>query len=206
MRFGVLLASGLTLCSALAAPAQMHHIRPSTMADVALPDHATQLYARFSARLTPRGHIWVEQQSQRLRNGSLDPSQVTSEAGQGCAGAFGACGGDGDIEALAFIVLMQATNDQDQDLQNIMAGVKAVNNAKSELRNQIQAMHQLTAQQINQDTQDIKGKLDSMSEMSEMTSMRLQMAMDRRSKFIEALSNVLKTIDETRKSIIQNGK
>jgi len=206
MRFGVLLASGLTLCSAFAAPAQMHHIRPSTMAVVVLPDRATQLYARFSARLTPRGHFWVDQQSQRLRSGALDPSQVTSEAGQGCAGAFAACGGDGDIEGLAFIVLMQATNDQDQDLQNIMAGVKAVNNAKAQLRNQMQAAQQLTAQLINQDTQDLKNKLDSMNEMSEMTSMRLQMAMDRRSKFIEALSNILKKVDESQNSIIKEIK
>jgi len=206
MRFGVLLASGLAVCGAFAAPLQMHsvHLRPTAV--VVLPDRATQLYARFSARLTPRGRAWIAGESQRLRSGALDSSHVAFEAGQECAIALGVCSGDGDIAALAFIVLMQATNDQDQDLQNIMAGVKAQNNAKSELRSQIQAMHQLTAQQINQDTQNLKSRLDSMNEMSEMTSMRLQMAMDRRSKFIEALSNILKKIDETQNSIIKNMK
>jgi hypothetical protein len=35
-----------------------------------------------------------------------------------------------DIEELAYIVLMNATNDQDEDLQEIMAQVKAMNSAK----------------------------------------------------------------------------
>ena len=35
-----------------------------------------------------------------------------------------------DIEELCFIVLMNATNDQDEDLQEIMAQVKAMNSAK----------------------------------------------------------------------------
>ena len=53
---------------------------------------------------------------------------------------------------------------------------------------------------------DLKGRLDGMNELSEMTSMRLQMAMDRRSKFVETLSNVLKKIDETSEAIVQNMK
>jgi hypothetical protein len=52
----------------------------------------------------------------------------------------------------------------------------------------------------------LQGRLDSMNEMSEMTSMRLQMAMDRRSKFVETLSNMLKKIDKTQEAIIQNMK
>ena len=53
---------------------------------------------------------------------------------------------------------------------------------------------------------DLKGQLDSMSEMSEMTSLRLQMAMDRRSKFIETLSNIMKKIDSTSDTLVQNLK
>ena len=53
---------------------------------------------------------------------------------------------------------------------------------------------------------DLKGQLDSMSEMSEMTSLRLQMAMDRRSKFIETLSNIMKKIDSTADTLVQNLK
>ena len=53
---------------------------------------------------------------------------------------------------------------------------------------------------------DMSDNLDSLNDMSEMTSMRLQMAMDRRSKFIEALSNILKKISDTDSSVIQNMK
>lgn len=53
---------------------------------------------------------------------------------------------------------------------------------------------------------ELKGKLDSMSEMGEMESLRLQMAMDRQSKMMSTLSNVLKKISDTGQSIIQNMK
>jgi hypothetical protein len=53
---------------------------------------------------------------------------------------------------------------------------------------------------------DLKGRLDSMNEMSEMASLRLQMAMDRRSKLIEALSNIMKKIDDTSGQIVKNMK
>jgi hypothetical protein len=52
----------------------------------------------------------------------------------------------------------------------------------------------------------LQAQLDSMNEMSEMTSMNLQMAMDRRSKFVETLSNVMKKIDSTQETIVQNLK
>jgi hypothetical protein len=48
--------------------------------------------------------------------------------------------------------------------------------------------------------------LDSMSEMTEMETMRLQMAMDRRSKMMSTLSNIMKNISETANSIVQNLK
>jgi hypothetical protein len=53
---------------------------------------------------------------------------------------------------------------------------------------------------------DLKSRLDSMNEMSEMTSMRLQMAMDRRSKFVSALSNIMKKISSTQETLVQNLK
>lgn len=54
--------------------------------------------------------------------------------------------------------------------------------------------------------QNLGDDLDSMNEMSQMTSMRLQMAMDSRSKFVETLSNMLKKTDKTQDSIVQNMK
>jgi hypothetical protein len=52
----------------------------------------------------------------------------------------------------------------------------------------------------------LREDLDSMNELSEMTSLRLQMLMDRRSKTIETLSNILKKIATTQDSLVQNLK
>jgi len=53
---------------------------------------------------------------------------------------------------------------------------------------------------------DVNSVLNSMSDMSEMQSMRLQMAMDRTSKFTEALSNILKAGSDTASRIVGNMK
>jgi len=49
-------------------------------------------------------------------------------------------------------------------------------------------------------------KLDSMNEISEMTTLRLQMLMDRRSKFISTLSNIMKSISTTKDTVVGNLK
>ena len=53
---------------------------------------------------------------------------------------------------------------------------------------------------------DIKGKLDGLNEMSEMTSLRLQITMERRSKIIQTLSNIMKKIGTTQETLVQNIK
>jgi predicted nucleic acid-binding Zn-ribbon protein len=52
----------------------------------------------------------------------------------------------------------------------------------------------------------INNTSDSMSEMGEMESLRLQMAMDRLSKMMSTLSNLLKKISDTSSAITQNIK
>jgi uncharacterized protein involved in type VI secretion and phage assembly len=49
-------------------------------------------------------------------------------------------------------------------------------------------------------------KLDSLSEMGEMESLRLQMAMDRLSKMMSTLSNILHKASETQAAITPNLK
>src|SRR5262249_34828496 len=52
----------------------------------------------------------------------------------------------------------------------------------------------------------VKDFLDSLSELGEAESLRLQMAMDRLSKFTSMLSNLLKKAGDTADSITQNLK
>ena len=68
------------------------------------------------------------------------------------------------------------------------------------------AAGQPTRAQLDAAIDKAKNDLDSMSEMGEMESLRLQMAMDRMSKQMSTLSNLLKKINDTQKSIIQNIK
>ena len=51
-----------------------------------------------------------------------------------------------------------------------------------------------------------KSNLDSMSEMGEMESLRLQMAMDRLSKMMSTLSNLMQKMSTTQDAIVQNMK
>ena len=52
----------------------------------------------------------------------------------------------------------------------------------------------------------IKSTIDSMSEMGEMDSLRLQMAIDRMSKMMSTLSNILKKMSDTAGAMVQNIK
>ena len=52
----------------------------------------------------------------------------------------------------------------------------------------------------------VKGRLDSLNEMGETESLRLQMTMDNRSKFMQTLSNANQKIIQTSDSITTNIK
>ncbi|MBK8605467.1 MAG: hypothetical protein IPN82_01110 [Chitinophagaceae bacterium] len=52
----------------------------------------------------------------------------------------------------------------------------------------------------------MKTDLNSLNEMSELDQIRLQMYMDRRSKMMETLSNLMKKINDTKEDIIKNMK
>ncbi|HEX5654173.1 MAG TPA: hypothetical protein VFX58_13925 [Chitinophagaceae bacterium] len=54
--------------------------------------------------------------------------------------------------------------------------------------------------------ESMKADPDSISEMGETESLRLQLAMDRLSNMMSTLSNILKKISDTQKSITQNLK
>jgi hypothetical protein len=190
----------------------------------------------------------------------LTGQTATEVFGRGAESGLGLLTSGTDISELAFVVLMEATKGADQDLRDIMAGIRAITNAKAQLRSLLARVQRdvaanigagdgpltfaadglggeasyhhaalpvadaesgaaravatdlypsgpvTTEAQLRAIRDELQGLLDSMNEMSEMTSMRLQMAMDRRSKFVEALSNIMKKIDSTQETIVQNLK
>jgi len=64
----------------------------------------------------------------------------------------------------------------------------------------------VTTQGLDSLREDLKGGLDNSNQMSEMTSLRLQMTMDRRTKFISMLSQIMKKIATTQDTLVQNIK
>jgi hypothetical protein len=89
--------------------------------------------------------------------------------------------------------------------ENINAQLAAMDSRMQAVQAEIQKA-QTDFENLQTIQNNLKSQLDNMNEMSEMTSMRLQMAMDRRSKFMETLSNVLKKIGDTQSAIVQNMK
>lgn len=63
-----------------------------------------------------------------------------------------------------------------------------------------------TATELDQAIDEVKAELDALSELGETESLRLQMAMDRMSKLMSTLSNILKKASETSGQITQNLK
>jgi hypothetical protein len=181
-------------------------------------------------------------------------------SGHGGESGLGPLAAGADIAELAFVVLMDAAQDANRDLQGIMAEVKAMTQAKQALRDLIskvgrdvaantgssdgqltfgedglggeESYHHAaisvpdacapgglrtvatdlhpgpvtTEDQLSVIRDNLRDRLDNMGTLSEVTALRLQMAMDRRSKFMEALSNIMKKIDSTQETIVQNLK
>lgn len=261
-----------SVCSAqqnVRTPAQNSAaLHEAPVATTARPSATPAMRAKYDAlrqHLSPAAAAWVQSEAATV---AKTPSANASTVEASAKARFGNQLQNRDIESLVFIVLMQATDDQDKDLQEIMNQTQAINQQKNKLR-EVQsqatvAQNELNKQMAGEKTRggktnsaatdavrctspacaqlaqktseanqlapatgsaaryavsatpttaqlqelqnQTKSGLDSMNEMSEMTSMRLQMAMDRQSKFYETLSNLMKSVSETQSSIVQNLK
>jgi len=127
--------------------------------------------------------------------------------------------GDVDVESFVMLVMMEASKSAQDDLRDLLEQAKAINQAKAKLRRKaalpktsldldsvLQLMLTVYAKTIEAELDEIQRDLDSMSEMGESESLRLQMALDRLSKMMSTLSNILKKISDTADAIVQNLK
>jgi hypothetical protein len=92
--------------------------------------------------------------------------------------------------------LVKAVNDLHASSVSIAAGI-----LKQDLEESLS-----TKADLDKQIEDLKKDLDALSEMGEMESLRLQMAMDRVSKMMSTLSNLLKKASDTANGIVQNLK
>jgi len=118
---------------------------------------------------------------------------------------------EGDIEAIAFLVTLASHSAQD-DLRAVMKQVKAITAQKNKAREALKLRPDrgldplsvtsvisavATKAEMSAAVDQMKADLDAMSELGETESLRLQMAMDRMSKMMSTLSNMLKKISCT---------
>jgi hypothetical protein len=126
-----------------------------------------------------------------------------------------------DTESLVIIVMMEAHRSAQEDLKAVLDQIKAVTAQKKKVRELLKqqpdrgldllsvtslAATLVMKSELDRVTDELKHDLDSMSELGEMESLRLQMAMDRMSKMMSTLSNLLKKISCTTSQITQNMK
>lgn len=230
----ILISSLLFLFAILSATAQE---KPSPEAEA--------FFKKAMSAINPRHVAWVKTTAKTANEKNMTYADVKTEATSWAVlGDLNSV----DIEAMCFLVLMQAAKSAQEDLKAIMAGVKAINEQKKEQRELLAKMQrqqsmtsvqldsfnflrrktiaiqkhqnldsmkfirsgvvkkQLSKTDISAMKEQIKNDIDSMSEMGEMESLRLQMYMDRRSKMMETLSNIMKKISDTQDDIIKNLK
>ena len=89
-----------------------------------------------------------------------------------------------------------------QKLENKIEGQKKIpTDAQGNILNNTGTLDEMDAYQ-----KSMQDKLLNLSDSGDILQMRLQMMMDRRSKFLEALSNMIKKVSDTEDVIVQNMK
>ncbi len=201
---------------------------------------ADSLFTRMMSKINPRHVQWVRTTATQANRQNLGLDSILALSARHFV-TPGANNNSSDIEAIAFLVLMQATKESQEDLKAIMDKVKAINESKQKLRTaesslknsqaavsraQLDSfrllltktpavkpkpaaanrMTPVTRQEINDMAGKISQELKSLNEMNEMEALRLQMAMDRQSKTISTVSNLLKKVSQTADTVIQNLK
>jgi hypothetical protein len=172
--------------------------------------------AKLLAKASPAVKTWVRDEGRRLaKSGNVDEAAAQA-AVRSRFGSLGAAG-DGDIMALAFLVMMEAAKSAREDLKSIMDGVKKLNAEKQQQRaglakaqqaktSEYPASNTIAATRDTAVRDAMKDKRDSLSELGQEQQLRMQQAMDRLNKANQAASNLMKKFSDTQSSIIGNLK
>ena len=200
MRARLLLLAALAACGLASQAAAKPDYPPGAL------DRRQQIMPHIG----PVTRAWVAGEARRLADGTA--SDVTGDI----HGADLGIPAGADVEELAFVVLMQATEDQDQDLQEIMTQVQAQTKAKQALRQQLQTVNtdnaNLATNSGQPSSEAARGRRiegagpGKTSDMSEQLELKLQMAQQRYSQLMQMLSNVMRSLSDTGSAIIANLK
>ena len=135
----------------------------------------------------------------------LDPA-VRGQAFSALAGdALAPTGAGLDIEELVQLVLSLAAQEAENDLREILEEVEKVNEQKKRLRELVDRLGRESddvATRLRSEYGDLLGG----SDQGELQMLQLQMKVDRLSRLLETLSNILKKMRDTESTIIGNIK
>jgi hypothetical protein len=155
-------------------------------AEPQIPAPAKALQREVAAKLQPSVRDWISIEAKKMADDSaIGEASVTADVKARFAGQRLR---DADIETLVTLVLVQAAQDATKDLQIATEEVKTANRQKATVRQT--AATGPRKQVPSGDSQVSIGTAGgaSTSEVDQTQSLRLQVAMDRRSKFLEMLS------------------
>jgi len=120
---------------------------------------------------------------------------------------------DGDIEALLFLLMEQAIADANADLKQVMDEVRRRNERLARLRRTLAGLTAWREAHTSADSDAVRAAKDlardllrNTTEISDLMQLQLQTMMDRRSKMLEMISNLLKKQSDTAACILKNLK
>jgi hypothetical protein len=120
---------------------------------------------------------------------------------------------DGDIEALLFLLMEQAIADANADLKQVMDELRRRNERLARLRRTLAGLTAWREAHTSADSDAVRAAKDlardllrNTTEISDLMQLQLQTMMDRRSKMLEMISNLLKKQSDTAACILKNLK
>lgn len=176
-----------------------------------IPDEATVLHGKLACKLDPAVRAWVAEEGGRI---AKDPKATVVTVRSDVQSRFaGKSTSAMDLEAVTFMVLVETAQQMNGDLQSLIRKAPTPGPKKSPSREKVVAGIAPPKERPQSGIVTkagippaIKTGITSGTSMSDTQSLRLQMAMERRSKFIEELSNVMKKISDTEDTTVQNLK
>lgn len=191
-----------------------------------VPAGAEAREARLLGKLSPQARDWIKQEARHEAASNTVSQAAASRAATAAAPGLNLAGMS--VEDLVMLLMMEISRDAEQDMKQTLAAMDQARARKQAMRDandkqksakaamNVQLRHDVAASQPRQRVARSaeldaylareKASKDSLSEMSEEEQLKLQMAMDRRSKALETISNLMKKASDTQQGVVKNIK
>jgi ABC-type transporter Mla subunit MlaD len=132
---------------------------------------------------------------------SFDFNQTGPAGPPGGQGAQGPAGPAGHLSPTATAALEQDIAQIQQEIRSLNASIATIPRQQSQQRTAFLRLERRFASATN-----VAAQVNDLNELSNQTSLALQRGMDRTSKFLTALSNLMKKVNDTADTQVQNLK